>query len=198
VTTDTRAIVQHLAAFYDFAGRLVLDLGAGGGQLAGYARDARAVIAVDVDRQALDRLAARLRELGLADRFTLVADDLLDVTATADVVLLEFCLHQMADPDRALRHARGLAPDVLVLDHAPGSSWSGAAAEVGLVQSAWDAVARQTVRRERSVEAWQRFGDHEELAAKLAGCGPESEDRIRQYRGQTMISIPMPYRMALL
>jgi SAM-dependent methyltransferase len=198
MATDTRAIVQELAAFYDLAGRVVLDVGAGGGQLVEYARDARAVIAVDVDRQALDRLAARLQVLGLAGRFTLVADDLLDVTATADVVLLEFCLHQMAEPDRALRHARGLAPEVLVLDHAPGSPWSWAAAEDGLVQSAWDAVGRHEVRRERSVEARQRFRDHEELAAKLAGCGPESEDRIRRYRDETMISIPMPYRIALL
>src|SRR5262245_45471225 len=198
MTTDTRAIVHHLSTFYDFTDRVVLHVGAGGGQIVESARAARAVIAVDPDRRALVRLSLRLREERLADRFTLVAEDVLTVTSAANVVLFEFSLHQISDPDGALSHARRLAPDILVIDHAPESPWSWAAAEDGRVRLAWNAVERRAIRRERSVDGWQHFRDHDEIAARLAGCGPVSASRIQRYRGQTMVSIPMPYRMALL
>jgi ubiquinone/menaquinone biosynthesis C-methylase UbiE len=198
VATETRQIVLNLLAFYDFTGKTVVAVGAGGGQLAEYARPVRQVIAVDRDANALARLAARLPECGLADKFRLVAGDLLDVSPCGDVVMFEFCLHEMADPDRALAHARRLAPDVLVIDHAPGSLWSWHAAEDGMVEAGWKAVERRVIRRERTVDAWQRFADYAELEAKLAMQGPSSVERIESHRGQTGIAIPMPYRLALL
>jgi SAM-dependent methyltransferase len=121
VATDIQQIVANLHAFYDFAGRTVVAVGAGGGQLIEYARPARRVIAVDVDQDktGIERLAARVLECGLADRYTLVKDDFLTVQPCGDVVLFEFCLHEMADPERALRHAGDLAADVLVIDPTP-------------------------------------------------------------------------------
>lgn len=198
MATDTRQITSSLAAFYDFADRTVVDVGAGGGQLVEYARPARAVIAVDRDGAALARLAARLAECGLAGKFTLVESDVADVAAKGDVVLFEFCLHEMPDPERALAHARTLAPDVVVIDHAPGSPWSWLAAEGDQVDAAWKAVERHVLRRQRLVVAWQHFRDYDELAAKMAGQGPESLRRMRSHRGQANIAIPMPYRLALL
>jgi hypothetical protein len=198
VATDIGQIVLNLSAFYEFAGKTVVAVGAGGGQLVEYARPARQVIAIDRDRAALERLAARLHEFGLTDKFSLVASDLLDARPRGDVVLFEFCLHEMADPKRALAHARELAPDVLVIDHAPGSLWEWYAAEDGQVEAGWKAVERAKVRRQQSVEPWQLFPDYAALEARLALQGPVSLERIGRHRGESAIAIPMPYRLALL
>jgi len=176
----------------------VVDVGAGGGQLVEYARPARRVIAVDRDGAAMERLAARVRECGLADTFTLVTSDFLAVRPLGDVVLFEFCLHEMVAPERALGHARELAPDVLVIDHAPVSRWSWYAAEEEQMEAAWKAVERGPIRRQQDVEGFQHFNDYAELEAKLASQGPKSLERIGPLSGQKAISIPMPYRLALL
>ena len=198
MATDIRQIVLTLSTFYNFTGRTVVSVGAGGGQLVEYARPAHRVIAVDRDAVALEQLAARLLECRMADKFTLVKSDLLDVRPRGDVILFEFCLHQMTEPERALAHARELAPDVLVIDHAPGSRWSWYAAEGGMVQAGWRAVDRGTTRRLQAAEGLQDFADYAELEAKLAAQGPVSLERVRPFRGQRAISIPMPYRLALL
>jgi hypothetical protein len=156
------------------------------------------VIAVDPDEKAMEQLASPVRECGLAERFTLVTGDFLAVQPRGDAVLFEFSLHEMAEPERALRHARGLAPDVLVIDHAPISRWSWYAAEDARVEAAWKAVERGPIRRQRDVEAFQHFEDYAELEAKLAPQGPKSLERIGPCRGRDAISVPMPYRLALL
>ncbi len=198
MATDIGQIVATLLAFYDFADKSVVAVGAGGGQLIEYARPVRRVIAVDRDEEAIRALGARAREIGLADRFTLVTSDFLGVQAHGDVVLIEFCLHLMAEPDRALAHAAELAPDVLVIGHAPGSLWSWYAAEDRGVEAAWKAVGIRRARRSRDVEAFQRFRDYAELEARLAHQAAPSLERISSLRDRTDISIPMPYRLALL
>jgi Methyltransferase domain len=200
MATDVEAIVRSLTTFYDFADRTVVIIGAGGGQLVEYARATRRVIAVDRDAAAIARLVKRLDEDegGLAEKFTIVHDDLLAVRPTGDVALFEFSLHEMPDPERALGHAAELAPEVLIIDHAPGSPWSWCAAEDAAVDAAWSAVARRPIRRRIDVEALQRFRDYAELAAKMAAQGPDSRARIARYRDEKGISIPMPYRLALL
>lgn len=52
MATDLSAIVRNLTAFYDFAGKTVVAVGAGGGQLAESARSMRHVVAVDRDPSA--------------------------------------------------------------------------------------------------------------------------------------------------
>jgi SAM-dependent methyltransferase len=198
VATDLEQIVRNLVTFYDFAGKSVVSVGAGGGQLVEYARQAQRVIAVDHDGAAIERLVTRIGEHGLTEKFTILQGDLLTVRPSGDVVLFEFCLHQMADPKRALAHARELAPDVLVIDHAPGSLWEWYAAEDGQVEAGWRAVERGKVRRQQSVEAWQLFPDYAALEARLALQGPVSLERIGRHRGESAIAIPMPYRLALL
>jgi SAM-dependent methyltransferase len=198
MATDLQQIVQSLAAFYDFTGRTVVDVGGGGGQLAEFARPARRVVAIDRDTAALARLAARLEECGLAGKFALVEGDFLEHRLRGDVVLFEFSLHEMAEPERALAHARELAADVVVIDHAPGSPWEWCAAEDAQVDDAWWAVERSPTRRLQTVEAAQLFPDYAALQARLALQGPESRKRIGRYRDQKAISIPMPYRLALI
>jgi len=129
MATDIAAILDNLVRFYPFHGKVMISVGAGGGQFAGYGRAARRVIAVDSDAAAHAALAERVAALGLAKKFVLVESDFMAVTERADVVLFEFCLHEMHDPGAALAHAATLAPDVVILDHAPGSPWSYAADE---------------------------------------------------------------------
>ncbi len=47
MTTGLAALLDNLLRFYPFDGKVVLAVGAGGGQLAGYGRAAKRVIAVD-------------------------------------------------------------------------------------------------------------------------------------------------------
>jgi len=197
VPTDTAEIVRNLAAFYEFSGKSVVAVGAGGGQLIEYAQPAQHVIAVDKDRAAIARLSERVVVLGMAERFTFVTADFLSVAPRGDVVLFEFCLHQMDDPERALDHASSLAPEVLVIDHAPPSRWEWYAAEEARVEEGWKTALRRTAKRRQSVEALQRFENFSELEARLALQGPVSRERIETLRGQTSIRIPMPYWIAL-
>lgn len=198
MATDIGQIVANLRAFYDVATKTVVAVGAGGGQLIEYTRPARRVVAVDREETAIDQLAARARETGLADRFTLVTSDFMDVRFSGDVVLFEFCLHLMAEPERALAHAAELAPEVVVIGHAPGSRWSWYAAEDVGVEAAWKAAEGRQIRRKRDIEAFQHFRDYAELEARLANQGARSLGRISSLRSQTAIAIPMPYRLALL
>jgi hypothetical protein len=156
------------------------------------------VIAVDRDETAIERLLVRARECGLEQKIEACRGDFLALRPRGDVVLFEFCLHEMADPARALGHAAELAPDVLVLDHAPGSRWSWCAAEDEDVETAWAAIGLSSIRRRREVEAFQHFRDFAELEEKLAGQGAKSRERIARFRGEVRITIPMPYRLVLL
>ena len=198
MATDLEQIVRNLTSFYDLTGKKVVVIGAGGGQLVEFVRPARHVIAVDKIGVALEKLAARLQECGLADKFKLQRSDVLDVGERADVVYFEFCLHQISDPAQALEHAGTLAPDLLLIDHAPGSPWSWYAAEDLQVEAAWQAVEHRTIRRQHTVLGEQRFPDYAALEARLAAQGPLCLERIDSHRGQGPIAIPMPYRLALL
>lgn len=198
MATDIAAVLANLLRFYDFKGTTMLSVGAGGGQLAGYGALARRVIAVDRDGRALAALAERTRELGIAERFVLVEDDFLAVARRADVVLFEFALHEIPDPGAALAHAATLAPDIVVIDHAPGSPWAYATDEAEKVASSWGAVAARGVRRREDHDAIQRFSSHEELVRKVEGQGAEALRRAERWRECVAIEIPMAYTVALL
>jgi hypothetical protein len=200
MATDIERIVQTLLEFHDFSGRTVLAVGAGGGQLVDYGRPARRVIAVDKDEAAVERLVEAVRQRGLADKFAAVHSDFLALPPRAgvDVVLFEFCLHEMPLPGRALEHARLFARDVVVIDHAPESPWSWFAGEDGDVERCWTAVGAFPIAKRHDVPAFQRFRDFAELEARLAEQGPLSRARIGALRGQEPIVIPMPYRLLLL
>jgi hypothetical protein len=191
-------MVREIGSFYDFRDRTVVLVGAGGGQLVEYVRPARHVIAVDRDAVALDRLATRIRDAGWAERFTLLQQDLFAVRERGDVLVFEFCLHEIAEPARAIAHARTLAEEVVVLDHAPGSPWAWYAAEEELTAAAWRAVEAEHIQRQEDFAAEQRFADRAELAARLAKQGPVSLARVSTLAATGEVTLPMPYRAALL
>ncbi|MCJ7587638.1 MAG: hypothetical protein MUQ00_07040 [Candidatus Aminicenantes bacterium] len=124
MATDYGKIVEDLLAFYDFRDKTVVAVGAGGGQLIEYGRPARKVIAVDNDALALGKLREKLKAAALEDKFTPVLCDFNRAAMTGDAVLFEFCLHELPDAAAALRHAKYLAPDVVIFDHGPGSDWA--------------------------------------------------------------------------
>lgn len=198
VGTDLARIVQEIAGFYDFTGKAVLVAGAGQGHLIDYVRDARRVIAVDADLEAMERLKGVIRAHQLEPRFEFIAAEFRTVLINADAVVFEFCLHEMAEPKQAVDHARSLANDVIVVDHAPGSLWSWYAGEEAGVDAAWRAVEQEPARKRRDVESVQRFTDFAELASRLSAQGLASRERISALRNERPVIIPMPYRLVLL
>ena len=198
MATDAGLVVRNLLDFYPFAGKTVVSVGAGGGQLVEYGREARRVVAVDGDAEALRRLADVLAAKGLAERFELVCSDVHDVTARGDVVLFEFSLHEVPDAARALAHAKSVARDVVVLDHAPGSEWAWHVVEEEKVRRSAEVMRRLGIRAERLFRGEQRFADHAELLAKVSVQGPLAVERAERFRGATGIVIPFGYEAVLL
>lgn len=198
MATDLAAIVANLLACVPIEGKRVLAVGAGGGQLVAWARAAKAVIAVDTDAPALEALVARAAEIGIARRFALVAEDFLRVDARADLVLFEFALHEMPDPAAALEHAAELAPEVAVIDHAPGSPWAWYVLDDEKVVRSWRAVEAAHPLSLARFATCHAFASVDELLAKVGPCGPEAERRARSAFAGGPISIPLSYAIARL
>jgi hypothetical protein len=136
--------------------------------------------------------------LHLDDRFTVRQQPFESVADRGDVVFFEFCLHEMADPEAALRHARQLAPETLVLDHAPGSRWAWYTAEAEKVARSWAAVEGAGIRREQHFVGYQRFADGEVLLHRVESLGEPAVSRALAHAGPGSVEIEMPYRIALL
>jgi hypothetical protein len=198
MATDIAAILRDIESCYDFAGRTVIHVGAGGGQFIGYADKARSVLGVDPDPAAVERLKQAIRKQGLENRFSVLRGDILTVGERADVVFFEFCLHEIVDPLTALRHAQTLAPEVLVLDPAPGSAWAWHLCETEKVLRGWAAVERFPRTLDQSFPGVQRFHDHAELLARVQVLGECVIRRVRDFEGRQDFSIDMPYRVVLL
>jgi hypothetical protein len=77
--TEHDRIIANLTSAYDFANKIVIHAGAGGGKLLGYAASCRKVVAVDNDVSALERLEQRVGELALQKIVTVVACDFYDL-----------------------------------------------------------------------------------------------------------------------
>jgi hypothetical protein len=198
MATDYRKLREDLSRFYDFAEKTVLFIGAGGRQLLDPAIRMRRMIAVDKDLEALRQLQAEVAAKGLEGTVEVVGARFEDVTRPGDTVYFEFCLHEMDDPEAALRHARSLAPDVVVFDHSAGSEWSFYGAEEVKVARSSLAMERFGVRRRIRLHAEQRFETYAELLAKVSPQGPTAIGRVERFAGTRDIVIPMAYEMVLL
>jgi tRNA G37 N-methylase Trm5 len=198
VAVNIKALIAELTSFYDFRDKTVISVGAGGGQMVEFARAAKTVIAVDRDPVALEKLRESLAAARLEDRVSPVLSDFEGTTARVDVVLFEFSLHEMNDPESALKHAATLAPDVVIFDHWPGSEWSYYAGEEAKVAAAWTAIARFVPQKKERRETIQVFEKYEDLFQKLKVMGETSLSRIKKYEGRRDIRIPMLYGLALI
>jgi 2-polyprenyl-3-methyl-5-hydroxy-6-metoxy-1,4-benzoquinol methylase len=198
VATDLGLIIRNLASFYNVEGKSVLHVGAGGGQLVEYLKAAGKVLGIDSDENAITALHTALERAGMLDNYSVVQKDWFEITEQADVVYFEFCLHEIDDPEAAVRRAQSLAPEILMVDHDPESRWSWYAGETEKITRSWQAARKFGVVREASHRGIHRFKDYAELLARLQGLEEPTLTRIREFEGKTNIEITMPYRMAVL
>jgi SAM-dependent methyltransferase len=198
VVVDRNKLSADLAGFYDFEGKAVIYVGAGGGQLLGPKSGVRKVVAIDSNPESLKvfRSEAKSTWAGIPIRF--VPRDFETVNLHGDVVYFEFCLHHMEDPLRALEHAHSLAPEIVVMDHLPGSEWIYYGAEEDRVLRGHQAAESFGIRRSKKFTINQQFKDYEELAARLAGEGEVSQKRAAELKGKKIIRIRMDYGLLLL
>ncbi|MGA3054365.1 MAG: methyltransferase domain-containing protein [Candidatus Korobacteraceae bacterium] len=198
MAVDLQELTANLVRFYDFTGKTVLFVGAGGRQLLDPSAGTRKLIAIDQDAGSLQELKANIVARGWQNSMEVVAANFADVSLSGDVVYFEFCLHEMDDPQKALSHARTLASDIVVYDHSPDSEWIFYGAEEDKVAHSAAAMERFGIRRRATFHAEQRFQDHAELLARLAGQGDLAMQRAQRFSGATNIAIPMDYEVALL
>lgn len=197
MAVDYGILRENLRQFYDFAGKIVLYVGAGGKQLLDPAIKTKKLIAIDQDALLLEELKA---SVAADDRTNVevMAARFEDVSISADVVYFEFCLHEMNDPEDALRRARRLAPDTVVFDHMAGSEWVFFGAEEDKVRRSATAIEQFGFRRREHFLLAQQFRDHTELLAKISAQGALAIERAQRFAGATGITIPMPYELVLL
>ncbi len=198
MAVDLRELTANLVRFYDFRNKVVLFVGAGGRQLLDPSVGTRKLIAIDQDAAALQELKANIAARGWQSSIEVVASNFEDVRLSGDVVYFEFCLHEMNDPMKSLNHARTLASDIVVYDHSPASEWIFYGAEEDKVGRSAQAMERFGIRRREAFHAEQRFQDHAELLARLAGQGELAIQRAQHFSGATSIAIPMDYEAVLL
>jgi len=197
VAVDYGILRENLRQFYDFCDKAVLYVGAGGRQLLDPAIKTKRLVAIDQNALLLEELKASVAADGRAN-VEVMAARFEDVSISADVVYFEFCLHEMNDPEEALRRARRLAADTVVFDHMVGSEWIFLGAEEDKVRRSATAIEQFGFRRRERFLLAQQFSDHNELLAKLNGQGALAIERAQRFAGATDISIPMPYELILL
>ena len=196
--TDYAKLTENLSRFYDFTDKVVLFIGAAGRQLLDPATRTQKLIAIDKDVEALQELKMQIGAKGLQDSVEVVGASFEEVTSPGEVVYFEFCLHEMEDPEKALIHAKSLAPDIVVYDHSPGSKWIYYGAEEDKVSRSSAVMQRFGIRRRQTFQAEQRFGNYTELLAKVRPQGPLAIERAQRFAGATDIVIPMSYELNLL
>ncbi len=198
MAADYRKLTENLTSFFDFTDKVVLYVGAGGRQLLEPSIRTRKVIAIDQDVEALRPLKASVSAKSMQDSVQVVESSFEEIAIPGDVVYFDFGLHEMADPQKALTHARRLAPDIVVFDHLPDSEWIFYAVEEEKVRHSDDALERFGIRRRETFHAEQRFRDYDELLQKVSVQGPVAVQRAARFAGVRNIVIPMSYHLALL
>lgn len=198
MATDIKIIIQNLLKFYNFKDKTVISVGAGGGQFIEYGHEAKQIIAIDNDKEALTVLEKNLFKSKLSEKFTLINSDFYHANMKGDVVMFEFCLHEMKNPEEAINHALKMAPTILINDHLPDSKWAYIVDEEEKVKNSWEAIQRFNVKRIKRYDSVQYFQDYEELFQKIKVQGENSINRIRQYTDKKDFTIPMSYGFVLI
>ncbi len=198
MATDYAQLTANLCGFYDFTDKIVLFVGAAGRQLLDPSAQTKKLIAIDRDVAAISELQTAIAAKGLQNSMQAIAADFADVTLSGETVYFEFCLHEMHDPGSTLRHAKSLAPDIVVYDHSPGSEWIYYGAEEDEVARSAAEMEHFGIRRHQSFFAEQKFATFADLLAKVSPQGPLAVERVQRFAGSSNIVIPMSYELNLL
>jgi hypothetical protein len=102
----------------------------------------------------------------------------------------------MPRPDLALQHARSLAPEILVIDHVPESTWARLCCETEKATRSWNALEAMRPVSRTTFKAFQYFKDHAELVDKLRILGPQAIERASEFAGKRNLEIDMNYAAA--
>ena len=86
MAADYGQMADNLRCFYDFTGKVVLFVGAGGKQLLDPSAGTKKLIAIDQDVEALRELAANVAAKGIQDSVEVVGSKFEDVALSGDVV----------------------------------------------------------------------------------------------------------------
>lgn len=189
---------NNLLEFYDFNNKIILAVGAGGGQFIEYGFKARKIFAIDNNEEAINKLHNKLLQRGLAEKYSLLHSDFLQTTLTGDLVFFEFCLHEMIDPRIAIEHAFTMAPEILIADHCPGSEWSFITDEDKKISKSWSESELYKIKTIRRYNTFQYFTDYDALLEKVECLGLNSINRISGYKDRKNISISMSYCFSLI
>lgn len=198
MATNYAKLSDDLRRFYDFTGKVVLFVGAGGRQLLDPGTPVKKLIAIDKDVDALRELKKDVVAKRRQNSVEIIASNFEEVTCRGEVVYLEFCLHEMEDPEKALAHAKSLAPDIVVYDHSPGSEWAYYVVEEDKISRSYMAMERFGIRRRQRFRDEQRFANYAELLAKVSTQGPVAIERAQPFASNAGIVIPMSYELNLL
>ncbi len=198
MSTDLRKMVRNLQEFYDFTDKVVLSVGAGGDNFYEYAFPAWHVIAVDHDVEGLKRLKESLLKGGMLEGFTLVHADFYAFQAEGDLLMFDYCLHEIPDPEKAIRHALTMSTAILINDHWIFSEWAYITHEEVKTKRCWEAIEKFNIQKMRRYDTFQCFRDYEELSQKVKDQGIHSMHRIQKYKGMRNIQIPMSYVFVLI
>lgn len=195
---DPNRIINNLLEFYDFKDKILLSVGAGGGQFIAYARFAKHVIAVDNDSKALKTLAQKIKNQHLEDKFTLIHSDFMNIKEKADVILFEFCLHEMDNHQKVLNHAKKLSRDIIISDHDIKSEWAYIGNETEKSIISWNIISKNIVIKKRQYSTIQTFNSYNDLYNRIKEQGDISINRIKIFKNKKDIEIIMRYNFALL
>lgn len=198
MAVDLDKMIKNLLDFYDFKDKVVLSIGAGGGQFYEYAFATKHVIAVDQDLTGLESLKACIEKENLSEKFTLIHSDFYKFKEHGDVVMFDFCLHEIPQPEQAILRALTMSPEVLINDHWPESEWAYLVDEDEKVRKSWEAIKKFKVRKIQRFDTFQSFQDYDELFNKVKVQGNNSIKRIQQYKGRKHFNIPMSYGLVLI
>ena len=197
MATDLQKIITNLLAFYEFDNKKILSIGAGG-QLYHYGFKAKEVIAVDSDKAALNFLKESIEKENLTKKFTLIHSDFYDFKDQGDVLMFDFCLHEIPNPQKAIQHAISMSPDIVINDHWPSSEWAYITDEEVKATNSWKAIKDINPKIVKKFDTVQFFKDFEELFNKVKIQGEKTIQRIEKYKGMENFSIPMSYGLALI
>lgn len=198
MATDISSVIKSLNSFYDFCGKDIIHVGAGGGQFLEYARNARKVIAVDNDALALEILNESIHKMQMDKIYTVMQADYHEINVKGDVLFFEFCLHEMVNPRKALKKGRKIAKDIVIIDHGLGSEWTYYTNEVEIIERSWATVESIGFIKKETYAAVQFFNDYDELYNKVTSPDETYISRISKFAGQKSITIPMTYTIALM
>lgn len=198
MATNIKVIEKNIQSLYDFNDKSVIQIGAGGGQLIGCAKNAKSVIAVDNDPTAVEKLRIVLKENEQPIRISIIEGTIDSISQNADIVFFEFCLHEIDDPEKAIQQSLNLAPEVLVVDHHPDSSWAWYTCETQKATQSWSAVEKYSIIQKESFKSIQYFSDYSDLYSRLASLGDLAIKRIQKFESQNNIEIEMKYSIALI